>query len=575
MRAAADFDTWAEGFAADWVRACPQLATMMQYFAGDEQDALDRRLSLMTPFGTPHGVEAARAQTGLARRGLAELSEFRTDDLDPQQQISAAIFALRLQGAIDDAAFAQQRFIFDQFLGLHVGLVFFLSTVHPMRNLRDAENYLARLKLVPALLDAGIAEAEAAAAAGIVPPRFIVERTLAQLETLTREPLAEHPLVASFSDRLSAPAPTLASEVEREVRERIVPALRRVGAMLARHLERAGDAAGAWSLPSGDAFYKRSLVAFTGSNLSAEEIHALGLREVARLESEMDRILRDLGHTAGSVGERVVRVNEERRSRAETPSRETILAEIAAVIADASQRSRALFNLHPKAPVVVEREPDFSEQSAAAHYGVPAPDGSRPGTYYVPLADVSANVPWLGIGLKSTAYHEAIPGHHYQLAIEQESETLPGFRRRRAFCYDASFNEGWALYAERLCAENGWYEGDLASELGYLEMQLFRARRLVVDTGLHALRWTRQQAIDYGLTAAEVERYIVWPGQACAYMLGQLKILELRERARAVLGERFSLKTFHDLIVGGGTMPLAVLESRIDAWAKGPEKGRP
>ena len=224
--------------------------------------------------------------------------------------------------------------------------------------------------------------------------------------------------------------------------------------------------------------------------------------------------------------------------------RPILLAQVEAAMRDAERRSQAIFGLQPKAPVVLRREPALSEKSAAAHYTVPAPDGSTPGIYWLPLADLGPRVTWLGAGLKSTAYHEAVPGHHFQLAIQQESATLPKYRKLGAFGLISAYGEGWALYAERLADENGWYADDPRGRLGYLNLQLFRARRLVVDTGIHAMHWTRQQAIDYGFTPTEVERYIVWPGQACSYMIGQLKIVELRERAQKALGERFSLKVF-------------------------------
>ncbi|MGH7683237.1 MAG: DUF885 domain-containing protein, partial [Vulcanimicrobiaceae bacterium] len=300
-----------------------------------------------------------------------------------------------------------------------------------------------------------------------------------------------------------------------------------------------------------------------GSRLSAKEIHEIGLREVARIEREMNAILVQLGYTGGAIDERIARLNASLQLPPADDERAAILTRLQEIIDDAERRSREHFALRPRSPVTVRREPEFSERSAAAHYTPPAPDGTLPGIYWVPLAEVDTKVPWLGIGFKSTAYHEAIPGHHFQLAIQGEAESLPHFRKRSAFGFDSSYGEGWALYAERLADENGWYDGDLPSRLGFLEMQLFRARRLVVDTGLHEMRWTRERAIEYGITAAEVERYIAWPGQACSYMLGQLRILELRERAKAALGERFSIKEFHDIVLGGGTMPLDVLEERL------------
>ena len=280
----------------------------------------------------------------------------------------------------------------------------------------------------------------------------------------------------------------------------------------------------------------------------------------------MDAILRQLGYQDGTVQARVEKVNLSRASPAEPDPRPALVEQVTRVVHDAERRSVAVFDLRPKAPVTVKREPAFSEKSAAAHYTDPAPDGSLPGIYWIPLADLGPKVTWIGTGLKSTAYHEAIPGHHFQLAIQQESEELPRYRKLGVFGINNAYIEGWALYAERLAAENGWYDGDLPGQLGYLQLQLFRARRLVVDTGLHAKKWTRQQVIDYGFTPQETERYIVWPGQACSYMIGQLRILELREQAKAALGAKFSIKEFHNVVLRGGTLPLAVLAQEVDAW---------
>jgi len=235
----------------------------------------------------------------------------------------------------------------------------------------------------------------------------------------------------------------------------------------------------------------------------------------------------------------------------------------------------ACFDLRPKAPVTVKREPAFSEKSAAAHYSSPAPDGSTPGIYWLPLADLGSRVTWLGTGLKSTAYHEAVPGHHFQITIQQESTDLPHYRKLGVFGFNSAYIEGWALYAERLAMENGWYDGDLPGKLGFLNLQLFRARRLVADTGLHHLKWTRQQVIDYGFTPQETERYIMWPGQACSYMIGQLRILELREKAKAALGAKFDIKQFHNLVLRGGSMPLDVLAQEVDHWIAAGGVGKP
>src|SRR5204863_3370076 len=218
--------------------------------------------------------------------------------------------------------------------------------------------------------------------------------------------------------------------------------------------------------------------------------------------------------------------------------------------------------IRPKAKVIAQPYPSFIEDAAAASYNSPAPDGSRPGVFQYPRRVSNMTK----FGLKSTVYHETIPGHHFQIALTVENADLPRFRQIRAFGGISAYTEGWALYAERLAAESGWYDGDPEGLLGQLDNELFRARRLVVDTGLHAMRWTRQQAIDYGIEASEVERYVVFPGQACSYMLGQLKLLELRDKARSTLGHRFSFKDYHNAVLPIGTVPLTMLEREVNAY---------
>jgi uncharacterized protein (DUF885 family) len=570
----AEFDRWAEDFTARWVRQNPQLATRSQYFSGAEQDALDRQLNLAGSFGGTIGVRSAQEAAELARAGLGELNRFPAASLTPRQQTSAAIIRWTLDDTISGAEFAVNRFVFDQFNGLHLGLVQFLTTTHPIRNRRDVENYLARLALVGPRLDDGIGEAKSAAAVGIIPPRFIIERTIGQLDGLLAGPAEQNVFVQSLGERIDKLGTAVSPEdraqfvaaAAQEVRATVMPAFIRVREMLAAQLPLATAEAGAWRLPRGGEFYANNLATMTTTKMTPAEIHAIGLREVARISGEMDQILKQLGFAEGTLQSRLEQLNVKLSPPLEPDPRPALLAQVSDVVRDAERRSADAFDLRPKSPVIVLREPAFSEGSAAAHYSDPAPDGSKPGIYWLPLADLSPRVTWLGMGLKSTAYHEAIPGHHFQLAIQQESTELPRYLKLGIFGANSAYIEGWALYAERLAAENGWYEGDLPGRLGYLQLQLFRARRLVVDTGLHAMKWTRQQVIDYGFTPQETERYIVWPGQACSYMIGQLRILELREKAKAALGAKFSIKEFHNLVLGGGTMPLEVLGEEVDRW---------
>ena len=231
---------------------------------------------------------------------------------------------------------------------------------------------------------------------------------------------------------------------------------------------------------------------------------------------------------------------------------------------DAEQRAALIFDLRPKAPCEVRREPPFTEKSAAAHYTLPARDGTRPGIFWAPLPGPKFSI----TGMRTLVYHEAVTGHHFQLALQLEMPGLPRFRQDRIFGFISAHGEGWALYTEQLAAENGWYDGDPKGLLGQLNAELFRARRLVVDTGLHAKHWTRQQAIDYGIAASEVERYVVWPGQACSYKIGMLKILELRAKAQKGLGQKFSIKEFHNVVLRTGSVPLSVLEQAVDSYIR-------
>jgi uncharacterized protein (DUF885 family) len=567
------FDMWAERFVQDWMRASPQFATRTQYFQGTDQDGLDRQLALVGDYGNTFGPDMAGRRAALARRGLEELSRIPGDSMTPVQRTSAALLEWALNNTVASAEFATHSYVFDQFNGLQLDLVNHLTSGHPIRNRRDVENYLTRLPLVAPLLDRGIAEARVGASAGIIAPRFILERTIEQLDGFLKDAPGTNPLVATLDERIGQLGESIAATdrqsfvaaAEKITSQSVLPAYRRVRDFLASQLPQSTDDAGVWRLPRGDAFYARALQTYTTTTLSADEIHAIGLREVARLEGEMDGILTQLGYTSGTVNARYAQLEAALQPKGTADPRPQFLALNEKWVRDAEQRASLVFDLRPRAPIEVRREPAFSEKTAAAHYTDPAADGSRPGIFWLPLPGPTFQI----MRTRSLVYHEAVPGHHFQLALQQEMAGLPRFRQRGAIGAGSAFVEGWALYAERLADENGWYEGDPHGRLGYLNSMLFRARRLVVDTGIHAKRWTRQQAIDYGINAAEVERYIVWPGQACSYMIGQLRIVELREKARAAMGDRFTIKEFHNLVLRTGDVPLDVLGREVDAWIAG------
>ncbi len=556
------FDAWVDSFSADWIRADPESATAAQYFSGAEQDKLDR---LLTPVSNTYRDSRVAA----AKQGLAALAKFDRAKLDGAEKASADIIKWSLDDVIEGDTYRDFEFVFDQFNGRHVGLIDFLTQVHPIRNTRDVDNYLARLALVAGNLDEGIDRARDAAKRGFLMPGFIYKSALGQFDHLLADPAPKNELVVTLDERIAKlPAISAADRAkavaaaEKIVADSVIPALRRVQAMLREQQPRATDDAGIWRLPNGDKAYAYYLRRMTTTNFTPEQVHQLGLKEVARITGEMEAILTKLGFTQGTFNERVDAVEASLQPPANPDPRPGIIARNEQILRDAEKRAALIFDLRPAAPIVVKREPAFSEATAAAHYALPAKDGSLPGIYWCPVPGPTYDL----LDMRTTAYHEGVPGHHFQLALQQEEKSLPQFRRDGVFGFVSAHGEGWALYAERLAVENGWYEGDEVGHLGQLSDELLRARRLVVDTGLHAKHWTRQQVIDYGMSVAETERYIVWPGQACSYKVGQLKILELRAKAKAALGAKFDIKQFHNVVLRTGNAPLAVLENVIDDY---------
>lgn len=558
----ATFNAWADKFAEGWVRLDPERATATQYFSGAEQNALDRQLTPLT--------EAQRARTrALARAGVHKLDKYLADPLDENQRISAGTMRWSLAKSIEGEQFEDHRFVFAQTTGVHIGLVSFLTQLHPMRNAADVDNYLARLDQVAVRIDEALARGRSAAQRKLLPPRVILERAQDQVNSFLKAPAPENVFVSSLAKRsesLAGLSPEARADAiaraTRIVNDKIIPAYSRVKDFMADIHPRTRAVVGLSNLPDGVAAYRYALSNFTGTTLTAEQIHAIGLREVARIEGEMDKHLRALGYTDGPVKDRLAKLDATLQPAGTADPRPELLARYAQYVRDGEARSGTLFNLKPRAPIEVRREPPLTEKAASAHYTLPAPDGSRPGVFWVPLLGPTYEI----VRMRGTAYHEAVPGHHFQLAIQQEQASLPKFRASRIFGGGSAHSEGWGLYAERLALDNGWYDGDMPGLLGALDLQLFRARRLVVDTGMHAKGWTREQAIDYGLSSQEVERYISVPGQATAYMIGMLRILELREKAMTGLGPKFSLPAFHDVVLRSGSVPLDVLTEVIDRW---------
>ena len=558
-------------FTREWVRYNPEVATRARYFSGDEQDRLERQ-------STPSwNRDWQLGRIRLARKGLADLHRFDRARLNDIQRVSADLLESQLDTLVRGEPFLDYEFPIQQMSGANVNLVESLTVGHPLETERDAENYNAVLGQISMRMDEAIALSARQAAKNIIPPRFILEATIRQMQSFADYAPAQNPLVTTLAQKTTAiknlrevGRSALLADAEKTVSTQVYPAWKRATAQLQSQLPRSNDNAGLWRLKGGPEAYAYFLERYTTTKLKPEEIHQIGQKQVAALEAEMDSLFRQLSRTSGSVKERIEKLQADLAYPNPTSeaSREQIMRDIDGILRDAEKRAALLFDLRPKAPVVARAFPAFRENNAAANYNAPSPDGSRPGTFQYPrrLSRMTK------FGLRSLVYHETVPGHHFQIAFEMENKALPRFRQIRAFGGISALGEGWGLYAVHLAAESGWYEGDIEGHLGQLSDELFRARRLVVDTGIHAKRWTRQQGIDYGIEPSEVERYAVFPGQACSYMVGELKIIELRERARKALGSRFSVREYHNQVLQTGTVPLNVLERQIDAWIASEQK---
>ena len=551
-----------DAFTDEWMLRQPSSATGSRYFDDARQDEMDRQLTPMTSEFRQETVE-------LARRGLEQLQQFDFNAMDDTERVSAEMMRWQLQAIVDGEAFAHLQFPLNQFGGANVRLPNLMTVVHPVSSARDADNYLARLRLIGTRMGEARDEAATLASRGILPPRFILEATISQMKQFIAPVPTDNPLVTTFQGRLSG-----VEEIEAQQRDALVeqaagivadsvyPAWQEAIAVLEAQLPEATDDAGLWRFDDGAQAYAHHLHRFTSTDLDAEQIHALGLEEVARIEGEMDEILRALGRTEGSVNERVAQLRQDLAYPDNDEGRTRIMADIETMMRDAERRADALFDIRPTSEVIAQPYPEYRWESAAASYTAPPLDGSRPGVYQMPLRTNRLT----NFGLRTLVYHEAVPGHHFQVALAVENTGLPKFRQVRALGGISAFSEGWALYAERLAAEEGWYQDDPEGRLGQLDAELFRARRLVVDTGLHAKGWTRQQAIDYGIAPSEVDRYVVMPGQATSYKVGQLEMIRLRNKAREALGEDFDPRRFHNRVLLTGTVPLSLLESEVDAW---------
>jgi uncharacterized protein (DUF885 family) len=461
-----------------------------------------------------------------------------------------------------------------QLSGIYQSVPDFLDSQHRISTREDADAYLSRLSAFARELDNETARLRHEYSIGVVPPDFVIDKALLQLGNLLDTPAAQSVLTTSVARRTAQSniAGDWAAQAERIVSGEVYPALRRQSDTIRAQRANAVHDAGVWRLPEGSDYYAYGLRYATTTNMSADEIHQLGLDQIAELTSRADAILRQQGMTQGTVAARLRALGDDPRflypNTDEGKAR--LLADLNVQMSDMRRRLPAYFGRVPRAAVEVRRVPQVTEAGApGGYYMQPALDGSRPGAYYINLRDTAEWPKWT---LPTLTYHEATPGHHHQIALALEAEGIPMIRRLMGF---SAYSEGWGLYAEQLADEMGVYESDPFGRLGYLQSFMFRAARLVVDTGLHHKRWSREQGIRYmvdalgdqeSAIATEVERYAVWPGQATSYKVGQTRWVQIREDARRRLGSAFDIRGFHDTALAAGAMPLDVLARVVDDW---------
>ena len=520
-----------------------------------------------------------QAQYDLLQNTAARMrANYDLATLSEQDALSYRLFDAMAKRSASLWAYRDNDYIYDQMNGAQSRLPAFLINIHRVADESQAADLVSRIGGMGEVLDTLTAEARARADKGVMPPDWVYPYVISDIENLTAEGRS-NAILEDFAGKVAAldiPDEAKAQLVAASVAawtDKARPAYLRLLAEMKRQQAIAPDADGVWRFENGAAYYDALLASYTTTDLTADQIHTIGLREVDRIHGEMREIMAKVGFE-GTLQDffRFTRTDDQFFYT----TREDYLADANAVLRQMEAKLPEYFGVVPKAPMVIKPVEAFREKSAGkAFYQSPAPDGSRPGTYYVNLynlRDMSKNE------LEALAYHEGSPGHHLQRALQTEQGDLPPFRR---FGGVTAYTEGWGLYSEELGKDMGFYT-DPYSDFGRLGMELWRACRLVVDTGIHSKRWSREQAIRYltentpnpdGDIRKAIERYVVYPGQATAYMIGKLKIMELRQKARTELGDAFDIRGFHDTVLESGPVPLSILEENIDAWIASEKDG--
>lgn len=504
------------------------------------------------------------------------LAEYDENKLTEDEKLSVKVLRELLGNPEEDRKYRYHNYPVNQLFGLQNAIPRFLDTFHRVNTREDAEHYISRLSKIGLKMDQNMEGLLIREERGIIPPTFVIDKSVDIMQEFVAQPAEENVLYVSFKEKLDGveeigdpDRQALLESAKTEIENVVYPAYRGYVDYFTALRAKSNNDAGVWKLPDGKAFYNYALHRNTTTDMTADEIHAIGLAEVERIQAEMLDIFAAEGYDP-ALGVKALfdqLATEQRFYYPDTDEgRAQILEDYATIIDEIEAGIAAAFNIRPKADIVVKRVPEFSQETApGAYYNGPSRDGSRPGTFYANLFDIKATPKY---GMRTLAYHEGVPGHHFQIAIQSELEGIPEFRKESRF---TSYTEGWGLYAERLAWEMG-FQADPYDNLGRLQGELFRAVRLVVDTGIHAKRWTREEAIDYMLAntgttesdvVAEIERYIVNPGQATAYKVGMMELLRLREETQQALGDKFDIRDFHDVVLKSGALPLTALRELV------------
>lgn len=570
----------------------PKLKALFESFV---QDLFDHAPELVTSLGldtgkrahqrgelSPATMEEVERQKRDTAKKLAQLEAFDRKSLTGSDAVSYDVvhYSLKTQNEADQrydfgGGGAGAPYVVSQLGGSYQQAPSFLDNQQPIENKADCEYYLSRMSAWGDLLDQENGLVKHDVGEGVVPPDFVLSRTLEQMKHLRGTPAGKSVMVESIVRRSKEKkiAGDWGTHVEKIVTDKVYPALDRQIALIESLKPKTNHDAGVWKLKDGEAYYADSITNWTTTNMKPADIHKLGLEIVADHTAKIDAIMKKNGLTKGTVGERLRAMYDDPKFRYPNTDagKEKLIADLNEKVKAITAKLPKYFGTLPKAELVIKRVPKFIEAGApGGSYNPGSLDGKRPAIYYINLRDTAEVPSWT---LPTLTYHEGIPGHHLQLSLQQEAH-LPMIRKLSFF---SAYIEGWALYAEQLAVEMGMYEDDQWGHIGQLHDAMFRGVRLVVDTGIHAMKWSREKAIKYYVDAlgdqeasatTEIERYCVWPGQACAYMLGKIRWLELRDKAEKELGGKFDIRKFHDAGLLSGAMPLDVLSDVMNGYIK-------